>query len=125
MTKTSTLDCRCPEKLEEARRFADSRGLREQFESRITYLVEYGNLMGDGTVATDDNPNKVVNRVTLFSDHAPYSFEFVVNRIAPDGTERFLFNGGLLYYGRGDTGVSTPQFSVRIGATSEGWEIHT
>ena len=35
------------------------------------------------------------------------------------------FNGGLIYYGKGDSGVGEPQLSVRIGDTSEGWSIHT
>lgn len=56
----------------------------------------------------------------LFTDYAPHSFLF----------EEFLdkpptIHGGLIYYGPGDSGVGAPQFSVRIGDTSEGWSIHT
>ena len=35
------------------------------------------------------------------------------------------YNGGLLYYGSGDSGVGGPNFSVRIGSVAEGWNIHT
>lgn len=37
---------------------------------------------------------------------------------------RRWFNGGLVYFGTGDTGVDK-QFTVRVGDTSEGWSIHT
>jgi hypothetical protein len=87
--------------------FAERRGIKENFLDRLNWL-------GKGAVFGTKSECR------LFKDFAPYSFEFmhVVNGKA-------AMNGGLLYFGPGDTGVDAPQLSVRIGETKEGWEIHT
>jgi hypothetical protein len=38
----------------------------------------------------------------------------------------YSFNGGLLFFGAGDDGVGSPNFSVRLGDNLQaGWSIHT
>ena len=64
-------------------------------------------------------------RVLLMRDFAPYSFSFQTYRLV-GGEWRDSYNGGLIYYGAGDTGVDAPNFSVRIGPDlPEGWSINT
>ena len=42
------------------------------------------------------------------------------------GEYQYWFNGGLIYFSSGDSGVGLPQLSVRIGDTSKsGWDVHT
>lgn len=86
--------------------FAKERGLQNQLQEKLDWL---GNYAGEGKTTC-----------CLYKDFAPYSFEFVMMK----GDERW-FNGGLIYFGRGDTGVGMPQLSVRIGDTDEGWSVHT
>lgn len=91
--------------LDEVLAFAWKRGLSDQFYSRLEYLAERG-------------PND--KRTVLGKDFAPFSFTFQHFR----GDQPWI-NGGLIYYGPGDTGVSAPQFSVRIGDSKEGWSVNT
>lgn len=84
----------------------------EQLESKLNYLRSYG---GDIDAI----------RCNLFKDFAPYSFAFTIERKMPDGDFLFQFNGGLIYFGAGDSGVGMPQLSVKIGDLDEGWSIHT
>jgi hypothetical protein len=61
----------------------------------------------------------------LYKDFAPHSFEFVRGNVEEDGTERRLFNGGLIFYAGRESGVSG-QFSVTTsGLTGPRWESHT
>ena len=108
---------RCRDRLEAARRFARQRGLSERLEEQLAYLRDYGE--GDG------HPWKGRIAVRLFDDSAPHSF--LVHWVLDPDTdeEKVWMNGGLIYYGRGDTGVSAPQFSVRLTGTDEGWQVHT
>ena len=42
-----------------------------------------------------------------------------------DAAGKFWFNGGLIYHGKGDSGVGEPALAVRIGELDESWSIHT
>lgn len=101
-------------RLEEARKFADSRGIREKLEKRLEYLDKY---------ACQEDCQKT--KCCLYRDFAPNSFYFVMEIKKKDGQYERWFNGGLIYYGKGDSGVSDPQFSVRIGETDEDWLVNT
>lgn len=52
-------------------------------------------------------------------DFAPYSFDWS-KWIAG----KCIYNGGMIFHGRGDTGVDAPTFSVTMNP-EEGWQIHT
>jgi len=96
-----------PEHLAAVRAFADARGLREQLEDKLTWLEKFR----DGTC-----------ECVLYPDFSNHSFYWEL--FAP-GTKERMMNGGLLWYEYGDTGVGSPQFSVRLNASKSGWEIHT
>lgn len=106
------LDVRCEEDLAKARAFADHIGQREQFEEMIRYLEYYG-----------DSDR---NRLTLFSDFAPYSFTFTIERRGRDGEWSHLLSGGLIYHGPHDRGGDGggPTHAVTMNPTT-GWSIHT
>jgi hypothetical protein len=64
-------------------------------------------------------------RVLLYNDFSQHSFLFQTYRETESGWVG-SYNGGLIYYGAGDTGVSAPTFSCRIGSDlPEGWSINT
>lgn len=64
--------------------------------------------------------------VKLFKDFAPFSWDFVVYNVMEDGAEKFVYNGGLIYFGPNEDGVSGPQFSVNLSPSDKaGWRIHT
>jgi hypothetical protein len=87
--------------------FAERRGLLEEFLRKLGYAV-FDEFFGMPCVTR------------FFEDFAPYSLRFVVMV-----KEKRAMNGGLIYFGPGDTGVGAPQLSVRIGGTGEGWEVHS
>jgi len=62
--------------------------------------------------------------LTLYSDSAPMSLYFTVHN---EVTGEFKFNGGIIYYKKGDTGVGGPQYSVRLDGTDRehDWQVHT
>ena len=93
--------------MDEVLAFAERRGLLCQIMEQLAYLAETERWQG-------------TRRVQLYKDFAPYSFTFqeYIN-------DKPAIYGGLIYYGPGDTGVSGPQFSVRIGDTREGWRVNT
>ena len=100
--------------LETVKAFAKSIGKEEILQKRLDYLDTY---------ACGDDKEKT--RCKLFKDFAPYSFEFEMQARANDGGYRYWFNGGLIYYGPNEDGVSG-QYSVRIGDTREvDWTINT
>lgn len=122
-----------PAYFESVKAFAKSRGLEAQLQEKLDYLDHYA--CKDPNDPTDDRAPDAT-RCLLFKDFAPYSFEFVMERkVNVAGTKdedragtfeyRRWFNGGLIYFGAGDTGAGAPQLSVRIGSTDEGWSIHT
>lgn len=129
------LDVRCQEYLEEVRKKANELGMRELLEEKLTYLDTFG-----CTVSVDGPPTKATvweraehptcvererSRCVLMKDHAPLSFYFELYSRGADGEYHFWFNGGMLWFSRGDTGVGSPQFSVRLDNSQSGWEIHT
>jgi len=91
--------------VDEVKKFADSVGLREQLDSKLKYLEEYG----DGT-----------SRCRLFKDFAKHSFSFIVDKLDKDGHWVVWFSGALIYHGpqAGET------FAVNVNDTV-GWSIHT
>lgn len=111
-------------RLEETRAFADKVGARNELEEQLEYLGGYAN-----------SPEEQKTVCLLYTDFAPYSFGFTMYRlVSEDGQkkEKRWFNGGLIYYGPGDTGVDGPQFSVSLeGAFGVGrankhrWEVNT
>lgn len=108
------LQIRCPEYHETVLAFARRRGLQEQLESLLSRLSSW---------ADNDTPGRT--RCTLAKDWAPYSYRFFIEVLSDKGRYEPRLHGGLVYFGKGDSGVGPPQLSVRIGDASEGWEIHT
>lgn len=116
--------------------FAKRRGVLGELESRLQYLGGYA-------CKTEMGVDETRTVCVLSHDFAPYSWGIRMYRrkanITVDpknvtldnwrgGLDRhydFMFNGGLIYYGPGESGVSGPQFSVRNGSSHETWEINT
>ncbi len=107
----------CQDKLEATRAFADSCGpeWRKQFEARLSFLDTYA-----------EHGDRGKTRCQLYTDFAPYSFYFVMERRAADGEYSRWFEGGLIFHGPHDNGGDggAPTFSVNIG-NGYGWSIHT
>lgn len=93
------------EHLKKVKEFATKRGLLQQLEGHLANL---------------DNWFGARLKTTLSPDFAPYSFYFII-----EDAKGIVMNGGLIYFGPGDTGVGDPQYSVRLGETTEGWSVHT
>lgn len=88
--------------------FAKRRGLLLELQEQLTYLNGYAQERSKGC--------------RVWKDFAPYSFSFLML----DAQGKSWFNGGLIYFGKGDTGVDGPQYSVRLGDSyEEGWSVHT
>jgi hypothetical protein len=100
---TAQLIVKCPEHLAAVREFADRTGQRQQFESRLSILL---NLPDKWTVELD-------------TDFLPYSFTFVDKN--PQG--RCGFTGGLVYHGPRGGNVRAVAYSVTL-SPSIGWRIH-
>lgn len=101
----------CPEQFAKAVELATDNNCLAQFLKNIERIAGYG----DGIQ---------LYTAILIADHAPLSFQFVVNR--PDGS-RWL-NGGLIYSGPGQPlDGSGPAFTVGIGLDSlkHQWSLHT
>jgi hypothetical protein len=102
--------------LESVKAFAERTGQTEKLQEQLDYLGGYA--CNDGRQT----------RCLLYRDSSPQSFAFMMQikrETDPDESYRDWFNGGLLYYGVGEDGVSDPQFSVRLDSSSQGWEVHT
>ena len=97
--------------LEEVKELAVKINKLDELEERLDYLRDY-------------SPEET--RCLLYKDFAPMSFYFQMQTMNKEDVWQNWFNGGLIFYGPGDTGVGAPQFSVRIGEDlSCGWSIHT
>jgi len=128
---------KCEEYLAEVRAEADKRGIRDRLEKQLDYLANYACRVSDDGPPTKDtiwergeNPYRMEmdrTQCVLMSDHAPLSFFFHMNRKQGDGSYRTWFVGGCLFFAPGDTGVGSPQFSVRFGEDTSraDWTIHT
>ena len=104
------LKCDNMEYLRKVQAFARKMGLQKQLAEQLRYLHKYA--------------GKNVTLCKLFKDFSPNSFEFTMFRRRAGGEECW-FNGGLIYFGPGDTGVGGPQYSVRFGEGNDaGWSIH-
>jgi len=117
--------------LETVRKFAEETGQTESLQERLDYLGNYACNSGRQT------------KCRLYKDFAPMSFYFVMEikkeedtpALPCSGRRRYeatdspefrrWFNGGLIYFDAGDTGVSGPQYSVRIDSSKSGWSVHT
>ena len=109
----------CVKYLEEVREFAKTRNLEKSLEDRLNYLRTYACTISDDEV--DINRTKCI----LGKDWSPNSFAFTMQRLNEQGEYDYWFNGGLIFYDAGDTGVDK-QLSVRIGCTKKSeWSIHT
>jgi len=105
----------CPDHLAAVRAFADRHDLTSKLQAQLDYLGNY---------ACHGDPERT--RCRLFSDRAPQSFSFLLERCKADGTYEPMLHGGMIFYGPADGGTGAPQFSVSLGG-EEGarWEIHT
>lgn len=90
--------------------FADSIGMRGNLDDALRYLGS-------------ERPDRVLY---LFSDFAPYSFDFTVCAVNSKGEEEFLFNGGIIFHGAHDNGGDggAPTYSVSLNPRA-GWQVHT
>lgn len=95
----------------ETMEFAKKRGIVGKLTHRLRYLNGYA---GNGL-------SKVrLGKDTTFGFTPSFSFMMF------DAEGSQWFNGGLIYHASGSSGVSAPEFSVRIGADlKEDWEVHT
>lgn len=95
--------------------FATETSQLEQLQEQLEYLRSY---------ACHETPEDT--RCELYKDFAPYSFYFVMyKKNKQTGEYQRWFNGGLLWFNNGETGVNGPQYSVRLGELTRGWQIHT
>ena len=100
------------EALAKARAFAASVGLTENLEKNLAFLANY--------------IDSKRTRCTLYPDHAPYSFSFLMELQTEHGFWQPMFEGGLIYHGPLDAyGSGTyPTLAVTIQPVN-GWTIHT
>lgn len=101
--------------LDSVKAFAERTGQTESLENKLEYLGGY---------ACHDTPEDT--RCLLFTDFAPMSFEFLIEKRGKDGEYTRWFNGGLIFHGDHDNGGDggAPTFSVNLNSAN-GWSIHT
>ena len=99
------------------RKWAEENGKLGCLQDKLDYL---------GSFSCPEN-DKTLTKCVLYKDFAPQSFGFTMfKKDRETGEYKRWFNGGMIYYGAGDTGVGAPQLSVRIGDSSQsGWQINT
>lgn len=110
------LEVKCEEYLAKVRAKAAEMGIRGRLEKQLEYLATY---------ACQERAD--ATKCVLMSDHAPLSFYFLMQRRQENGSYMTWFDGGCIFYSPGDTGVGSPQFSVRFGedTSKADWSIHT
>ena len=109
----------CVKYLEEVREFAKIKGLTKNFEEKLNYLRTYACTLENDVV------DLMLTKCILDKDWSPNSFRFTMQRRDQNGDYQTWFNGGLIFYDAGDTGVDK-QLSVRTGCTKKSeWNIHT
>jgi len=112
------LEVKCEEYLTEVRSFAKECELEASLNSQLTYLNTYA-------CSSKESTDLTKTKCILYKDWAPHSFVFTMMMKNKDGEYDYWFNGGLIFYNAGDTGVDK-QFSVRLSNTRKsGWEVHT
>ncbi len=107
--------------LAEVRAFAERTGQLQNLEEKLAYLDTYA------CRVQEDLIDRTLTRCLLARDHAPYSFDFTMQRQDPaTGEYRYWFNGGCIYHGPHDGFGSgaAPTYAVAI-TPSAGWLIHT
>ena len=112
------------EHMAEVKAFAEKIGMIKQLQDRLNYLDGYACRVDDGvnTATIDYGRTKCL----LFTDFAPYSFAFTMQRSNANGDYEYWFNGGLIFHGPHDNGGDggAPTFSVNL-SPEHGWSIHT
>jgi len=106
----------CINYLSETRDFAKSVGLLNDLEAQLSYLSGYA--------CRDEETDRTI--CNLYPDFAPHSFYFVME-LKNEETKEYnrWFNGGLIFFNAGESGVSGPQYTVRLDSSKSGWSIHT
>lgn len=103
-------------RLQAAKDYADTLGLRSQLDDVLNYLDTYGSGASHRT------------RCTLFYDTAPHSFYVLmeVRDNAGDSEWRQCWQGGLMFHGPADGFGSGngPTYSVCVNSI-HGWSVHT
>lgn len=96
-----------------------TRCLRRQ----LWYLATYANRRG---CTEDRKVQGQGTRCQLYSDFAPNSFRFVIERLK-EGKWVHWFNGGLIYSGPSQPADgSFPALTVSVDRqTTDGWSVHT
>jgi len=102
--------------MKEVSNFAEKRGIKHLLQKRLDYLDTYA-----------EHGERGKTKCFLYRDFAPYSFQFKMKIKDKDRDNNYKdwFFGGLVYFGKGDSGFGSPQYTVRIGELDEGWSIHT
>lgn len=103
--------------------FAKAIGKLDDLTQQLDYLDTYAS--GEG--CTYDKAKTGGTRCLLFKDHAPYSFQFVMEcRAHPSMPWERWFNGGVIFEGPTQPlNGSAPAFTVSCGEPKVGWSIHT
>jgi Domain of unknown function (DUF4120) len=106
------LEIKCAEYLAQVKAEAERLNRAEDLQKQLDYLDNF---------AGRDN-----TRCELKKDGAPLSFAFVMIKKSDDGSERYWFNGGLIFHGKHDGfgSGSGPAYAVTLDPT-DGWSIHT
>lgn len=95
----------------EAMAFARKIGEFENFKQMIQYLHNYA--------------GKEKTVCELYTDFAPHSFQFSMQRKREGGRLDMWFNGGMIYHGPLDNkGNCAEPFTVQL-APNDGWSLHT
>lgn len=102
--------------VDEVKTFAESVGALAKLQKQLDYLDTYA-----------EHEDRGRTLCVLYKDFAPNSFSFVMNiRPKGGGEYAFWYNGGLICYPPGDSGVGAPQFSVNLTTSDEyEWHVNT
>lgn len=103
-------------RLDEIRKFAEETNQVEAFNKKLDQLQLWENWYTDSGYCV----------TRIYSDFAPLSLYFTRIVTPPNGEEKCVGNGGLIYHGKHDGFGSGegPTFSCCLTPTS-GWSIHT
>lgn len=88
--------------------------IQKKFQEVLDYLDTYA-----------EHGDRGKTRCLLGWDFAPYSFSVLMQARNSDGAYSKWWNGGMIYYGAGDSGAGAPNFSVRLGPLVEGWSVNS
>jgi len=113
--KKAMLKIQCEEHYVKVLAFATKTGKFEDLRKNLDYLDTYA-----------DQDKQGLTECLLFSDFAPNSFHFIMNKKNSKGDYVRWFNGGLIFHGSHDGYGSgeAPTLAVTVNPT-DGWSIHT